>query len=214
MTIDFGNGFVLRRATPDDRGALCRICLRTGDAGEDASAREDDPTLMGQIYAVPYQVLEPDFAFVIEGPAGPAGYLLGTPDTEAFNARLASDWYPRLRETVASVGPDPASWRGSDWARHAIHHADLAVPPALRAFPAHGHIDLLPDARGRGIGQRCVAYLEEVLAAAGADGMFLDVNPHNARAQRFYRAMGFAQCEEPSLPATSVFMAKLFHGRK
>ena len=46
------------------------VCLKTGDAGQDATAREDDPQLLGLIFAIPYQVLEPDFAFVIDGPNG------------------------------------------------------------------------------------------------------------------------------------------------
>jgi len=212
MILDFGGGFTLRRATAEDHLALCVICLRTGDAGGDATGREDDPSLMGQIYAVPYQVLSPEFAFVIQGPAGPVGYLLGTPDTAAFNVRLATEWYPRLRQAVQPADPDPSRWRGSDWARHAIHHADLAVPPALRPFPAHGHIDLLSEARGRGIGQRCMAYLERLLATAGARGMFLDVNPRNEKALSFYRSKGFARCDDPALPVTSVFMTKLLPG--
>ena len=66
---------------------------------------------------MPYQVLEPDFAFVIEGADGVAGYLFGAPDTAAFNAPLAADWYPRLQRRVGDPGPDRARWRGSDWAR-------------------------------------------------------------------------------------------------
>ena len=67
MILDFGDGFFLRQATADDHDALARICLKTGDAGKDATAREDDPGLLGLIYAIPYQVLEPELAFVIEG---------------------------------------------------------------------------------------------------------------------------------------------------
>jgi len=89
MILDFGDGFFLRRATSDDHAAFRAVCLKTGDAGEDATSREDDPGLMGMIYAVPYQVFAPDFAFAIEGPEGVAGYLFGMPDTAAFNAWLA-----------------------------------------------------------------------------------------------------------------------------
>ena len=67
MIVDFGGGFFLRRATSADHPAFCAVCVRTGDAGKDATSREDDPELMGQIYAVPYQVLEPDLAFAIDG---------------------------------------------------------------------------------------------------------------------------------------------------
>lgn len=208
MILDFGGGFFLRRATGADHAALCAVCVGTGDAGRDATAREDDPALMGQIYAVPYQVLEPDLAFAIDSPEGVAGYLFGALDTASFNARLASDWYPALRRRVSDPGPDRSAWRGSDWVRHAIHHPELGIPEALAAYPSHGHIDLLPKARGRGIGRRCMGFLEERLAAAGSTGLFLDVHPRNVEAQRFYAALGYAPVPIPTLSPMSMFMAK------
>ena len=116
MEIDFGDGFFLRRATAADDKAICRVCLLTGDAGQDASAREDDPNLLGQIYCLPYRVQEPDFAFVVDSPDGVCGYLFGAPDTVQFNNRLAGEWYPGLRDGLDDPGPDSAAWRGSDWA--------------------------------------------------------------------------------------------------
>ncbi|MEW9834672.1 GNAT family N-acetyltransferase [Mesorhizobium marinum] len=206
MILDLGGGFVLRHALAADHEALCRVCLMTGDAGADASAREDDPTLMGQIYAVPYQVLEPDLAFVLEGEPGVSGYLFGALDTAAFYARLEADWYPALRRHVRDPGQDRTAWRNSDWARHAIHHPSLDVPDSLADFPSHGHIDLLPEARGRGVGRRCVEFLEGRLAKAGSTGLFLDVHPRNRGAQRFYAALGYRPVAGGA--GTSMFMAK------
>jgi ribosomal protein S18 acetylase RimI-like enzyme len=208
MIIDFGGGFFLRHATADDHPALCSVCLKTGDAGKDATWQEDDPALLGQIYAVPYQVLEPNLAFAVDSADGVAGYLFGVLDTNSFNARLARDWYPALRQRVADPGPDQSAWRNSDWVRHAIHHPDFGIPKALKAFPSHGHIDLLPQARGRGIGRRCIDFLEGQLAGAGSPGLFLDVHPSNARAQRFYEALGYQPVLMPANSATSMLLAK------
>lgn len=210
MSLDFGGGFSLRQATADDHEAFCAVCLKTGDAGKDATEREDDPDLMGLIYAVPYQVLEPDFAFAIEGPAGVAGYLFGVPDTAAFNARLAAKWYPALRARIGDPGADQGRCRGSDWARRMIHHPDLAIPQALHPYPSHGHIDLMPEARGRGIGRRCMAFLQSRLAAAGSTGMYLDVHPMNTPAQAFYRTLGFEMLRDEGLPKSSAFMVRRF----
>lgn len=210
MILDFGDGFFLRRATSDDHAAFCGVCLTTGDAGRDAASREDDPDLMGMIYAVPYQVFAPDFAFAIEGPEGVAGYLFGMPDTVNFNAWLADEWYPKLRLRISDPGPDETLWRGSDWARRIVHHPDLSIPPALRPFPSHGHIDLLPQARGRGIGSACMRFLQARLMEAGSGGMYLDVHPRNLKAQAFYRSLGFDVVCGEGLPQTSVFMAKRF----
>jgi len=206
--LDLGGGFFLRRADASDQAALCRVCLKTGAAGQDATGREDAPELLGLVYAVPYQVLEPKHAFAIEGEGSVVGYLFGAPDTSAFNVALARVWYPLLQRRVRDPGPDPARWRGSDWLRRTIHHPFLDIPEALIPFPSHGHIDLLPETRGRGIGRRCMQFLEARMKAAGSSGIFLDVNPANLPAQRFYRSLGYLPLAAEGLPLTSVFMVK------
>jgi len=208
MILDFDGGFFLRHAAPADHAALCHVCLRTGAAGQDATWREDDPELMGLIYAVPYQVLEPDFAFVIEGRKGVAGYLFGVLDTGAFNLRVAADWYPSLRRRITDPGADRSRWQGSDWARRMVHHPRLELPAALAPFPSHGHVDLLPEARGRGIGKSCMAFLEGRLAAAGSGGIFLEVDPANSHALRFYDSLGYRTVPGVPIADASVFVAK------
>lgn len=206
MMLELTDGFFLRRATVEDHPALARVCLETGDAGKDATGIEDDPTLLGLIYAVPYQVLEPDLAFVIGGPSGVSGYLFGAVDTAAFNARLASEWYPTLQRRT--IDPGPTKWRGSDWARRLIHHPDFTVCTSLSAYPSHGHIDLLPPARGKGIGRLAMAFLERTLAAAGSPGLHLQVNPMNGKAIGFYRTLGYRVLRDPDLPRDYVYAAK------
>ena len=77
----------------------------------------------------------------------------------------------------------------------------------LAAYPSHGHIDLLPQARGRGIGRRCMSFLERQLAAAGSTGLVLGVDPRNTEAQGFYAAIGYERVSTPDSAAT-VYMAK------
>ncbi len=192
MVLDFGDGFFLRRATDDDDAAICRVCLLTGDAGQDASDREDDHDLLGQIYCLPYRVLEPDFAFVVDSPEGVCGYLFGAPDTVSLNARLETEWYPDLRRRLHDPGPDQRTWRGSDWARYMIHHPEPIDPHITATFPSHGHIDLLAQARGRGIGRQAMTLLMQRLSTTGSEGLFLDVDPRNHGARKFYRRLGFS----------------------
>ena len=210
MELDFGGGYALRRATVEDRQALEMVCLKTGDSGADATEREDDPRLLGLIYAVPYRVHAPDFAFVVEGPTGVCGYILGTPETAGFNETLRTNWFPPIAAHLEDPGPDESTWSGSDWARRAIHHPDLSYPPVLHPWPAHGHIDLLPEAQGKRIGQRAMTMLFERLASAGAPGMHLGVSPDNPGAQAFYRKLGFETLDDPSLPEHTVFMVRNF----
>jgi GNAT superfamily N-acetyltransferase len=141
-----------------------------------------------------------------------AGYLFGALDTKSFSARLAATWYPALQQRVNDPGPDRSAWRNSDWVRYRIHYPNFDIPDALNAFPSHGHIDLLPQARGRGIGGRCMDFLERRLALAGSTGLFLDVHPRNSGAQRFYETLGYERVSIPTNSDTSVCMVKRLVG--
>lgn len=212
MRVDLGNGFLLRPAKAADHAALEHVCLKTGDSGADATAREDDPRLLGLIYAVPYAVFAPEFSFVVEANATAqvCGYVLGAPDTAAFYDRLLAEWFPALQAEIVDPGADEESWQGSDWARRAIHHPELVNPPALADYPAHGHIDLLEIARGRGVGRKALEHLMGALRAAGAPGMHLQVSPKNRDALAFYRRLGFEALSDATLPRHTVFMAQRF----
>lgn len=205
ITID--EEFAIRRATADDHDALKHVCLLTGDAGRDASDREDDPDLLGLLYTVPYQVYEPDFAFVIENRDGVCGYVLGAPDTERFMRHMNEDWLPPLQRRHADPGSDRTKWAGSDWVRYAIHHPPEALDPELAPYPAHGHIDLLPVAQGKGVGKRAMQHLINLLRETGAPGMHLAVSPRNERALRFYAKLGFEVLDPPGIKADTVYVA-------
>jgi ribosomal protein S18 acetylase RimI-like enzyme len=202
--------FRLRHATVDDLPALYRVCLLTGDAGKDATHLQDDPDLLGEVFVGPYVILEPALAFTLEGGGRPAGYVLGALDTENFNRRLKSEWLPRLRRLHADPGDDSAQWRGSDWVRHAVHHPFLDVPPALKPYPSHAHVDLLAEARGYGIGRHLMQSMMEELARLGSRGVHLQVHPKNTAAQAFYSNLGFTSLSSSDLPSDTMFMGYRF----
>jgi ribosomal protein S18 acetylase RimI-like enzyme len=181
----------IRQATAADHAALSMVCLKTGDSGADATDREDDPRLLGLVYALPYQVGAPEFAFVTEDDDGVCGYVLGALDTRAFHRFLTEEWFPVVGAGLRDPGPDEGLWRGSDWLRRAILEPEGLPPVDLGLYPAHGHIDLLPRAQGRGAGARAMAHLMGRLARAGAAGMHLGVSDVNARALGFYAHLGF-----------------------
>lgn len=193
---DLPPGFRVRAATAQDHPALKEICLRTGDSGRDATALQDDPEILGLVYAVPYQVFAPGFAFLLEDQAGPCGYVLGVADTPAFQSWLDRVWYPPLRARLRNPGPDEALWQGSDWVRWRVFAALVPPPVDLTRYPSHGHIDLLPRAQGRGLGAALMDRLTTALAQAGSPGLFLEVGPANLRAQAFYGRIGFHRLAE------------------
>lgn len=183
----------IRPARIVDHADLMEVCLKTGDSGQDATGKEDDPQLLGLVYAVPYQVGAPEFAFVLEDEAGVCGYVLGAADTKTFHEFLVKEWFPSVGHDLHDPGPDESRWRGSDWLRRAILHPDDLPPVDLVLYPAHGHIDLLPRAQGRGAGGRAMRLLMDALSQAGAAGMHLGVSDRNTKALEFYAHLGFRE---------------------
>jgi len=208
MEIRLGDGVSLHRAAPTDRAALEHVCLATGNSGWDASESEDDPTLLGQIFAVPYLVFAPEFAFVARRGGKVRGYAFGVPETDVFEAWLHGVWFSELRERLIDPGPDPCNWKGSDWARRHIHNPPKLALPALADFPAHGHFDLMPDIRGRGVGGRMLTMVTTELSQAGVCGMHLDVSPENSAAQSFYAKQGFRPLDPPIPGEERLFLVK------
>jgi ribosomal protein S18 acetylase RimI-like enzyme len=183
-------GLHIRKATVADTEALFDICLKTADAGADATGLYSDARLPGYIWAVPYGVLEPDFAFVLAD-AGevPLGYVVGAPDSLGFAARLEGEWWPQVREETARLVPGSAA---DEVALAHIAHPPRPDDEALMAeYPAHLHINLLPGAQSSGWGRRLIEAEIQALRAHGSPGVHLGVSPRNLRAQGFYSHVGF-----------------------
>jgi ribosomal protein S18 acetylase RimI-like enzyme len=188
----------VRPYRPDDLPALYEICLRTGAAGEDAggSYPESDHDLLGAIFAAPYAVLEPELAFVVDDGHGQAvGYVLGTGDTAGFANRFREEWLP----TVAERFPAPAGEPGtpSEVMAELLHHPERIVLPELAAYPAHLHIDVLPDFQRGGHGRALMTAFLGALADRGVPAVHLGMLTTNVRARAFYDRLGFHEIPVP-----------------
>lgn len=181
-------GLEIRRATPGDRAAVVEICLKTAAAGADGTGSYTLPWLPGQLWAAPYLDLEPGLAFVLAEGAEVAGYVVGAGDTRQFEDRLDRDWLPPIRERLdgfVPVTPEDARLVGR------IREVERVDPAIAAGHPAHLHINLLPQAQGRGHGRRMIATELAALAAAGAAGVHLGVSLGNGKAAAFYEKLGF-----------------------
>lgn len=190
---------LIRPYRPSDLGALYRICLLTGDDGQDATSLYQDPSLPGHFFAAPYGLFEPSLAFVAEDTAGVGGYILGALDTQAFEERLERTWWPHLRarypDPPASVPEEQLT--PDQHLAHMIHHR-WRTPERLAArYPSHLHIDLLPRLQARGLGRQMIKTLIAALRDQGSPGVHLHVPRGNQHAPGFYRRVGFTE-----LPAT------------
>jgi ribosomal protein S18 acetylase RimI-like enzyme len=179
---------LIRPYREGDLAALYDICVRTGDAGGDASGLVGDPDLYGHVYAGPYAAFAPELAFVVEDDDGVGGYVLGALDTVAFADRCEREWWPPLRDRY----PEGSGARKLDELLIAlIHHPPRRDPAVLAEFPSHLHIDLLPRLQGQGWGRRLLSSLEDALRAQGSTGLHFGVGATNSNALGFYRRLGY-----------------------
>ncbi|MFD5226558.1 GNAT family N-acetyltransferase [Microbacterium sp. NPDC058342] len=192
----------IRPYRPSDREAVYDVCLRTADVGRDATGILADDRLWGDLFAAPYVQRHPDLAWVVESADGRTiGYVVGTDDTDAFEAWFRDEWWPAVGDRYRlSGGSEPsrqdaliglASRRGPGLTRHSADH------------PAHLHIDLLPETQGQGLGRRLIETLFDELRRRGVRGLHLSMNSANAAAGAFYERVGMSLLE--TTPDTTTY---------
>jgi ribosomal protein S18 acetylase RimI-like enzyme len=184
----------IRRAEPGDADALFEICLLTADSGVDASALYSNRKLPGYIWAAAYGALEPDFALILSDGDRALGYVIGAPDTAAFEDRLARQWWPQVRANLEGFQPVTVH---DEMALQRINTPPRHDAEQLVDYPAHLHINILPEAQSAGLGHRMIETELDAFRRAGAKGVQLGVSPTNIRAKGFYEHLGFSDISKP-----------------
>lgn len=111
----------------------------------------------------------------------------------AFWARTEAEWFPVLRERYPLPETEDRS-PGAEM-RRSIHRG-IQVDEALAEYPAHLHIDLLPQAIGGGHGRGLMEGFLNRLRELGVPAVHLGVSRKNQRAIGFYGHMGLEQIAE------------------
>lgn len=188
-----------------DEPALAEICLKTADAGADATGVFADDDLWAEIFVLPYVARHPDLGFVVEADDGRVvGYVVGTPDTHAFEDWFATQWWPRFADRWPR--PQTETTRQDGTLVYAYGRRAGAEPYG-DTHPAHLHIDLLPEAQGQGWGRRLIETLLGALRERGVPGLHLVASSDNTGALAFYPRLGFRPV--PSHDGVQAFVIDL-----
>jgi ribosomal protein S18 acetylase RimI-like enzyme len=183
----------IRNVRAGDERGLAEVCVRTADAGGDATGLIDD-RIWAEVFVLPYAMRHPEFAFVVADGDRLLGYVVGAPDTAAFEAWFRDEWWPE--RGAAWPRPQTRNTRQDKVLDYAYGRAPGAEP-FEEAYPAHLHIDLLPETQGQGWGRRLIEALLDALRAAGIPGVHLVADARNTGALAFYDRLGFARLPSP-----------------
>lgn len=171
------------------------MCVRTADSGGDARGKYDTDRLMGDLFAAPYAFLQPHLAFVLEDHGSVVGYVVGTSDTAAFAAAYRQRWIPTLAGIYQPLQGEPAN--DTEFMLSLHFNPERMIVPALKDYPAHLHIDLLPPYQRRGYGRALMATMMAALHLAGAPAVHVGMLSANTSARVFYDRLGFHEIAVP-----------------
>lgn len=184
----------LRPYRAADREAVYEVCVKTADTGGDATGMLTDDRLWGDIFAIPYVERHPDLAWVIEAADGRVvGYVVATDDTDAFEAWFRDQWWPSVAARHPISGD--AEHARQDALISGAERRGAAREPYVAEYPAHLHIDLLPETQGQGWGRQLMQTLFAELRRRGVPGVHLGVNARNTGAIAFYERLGMQRRE-------------------
>jgi ribosomal protein S18 acetylase RimI-like enzyme len=166
--------------------------------GEPAAWYWRDQVSFADVWTAYYTDREPESAFVAADADSIVGYLLGCVDSaRAPSPRSAIARQIVRRQLLVRSGTARFFWRSIlDSLRHPnVPSGELADP----RWPSHLHMNLLPEARGRGAGRGLMEAWLGRLREVGSPGCHLGTLAENANAIAFFRRTGFVLHGPPVL---------------
>jgi ribosomal protein S18 acetylase RimI-like enzyme len=179
----------VRRYEPTDLGALREICILTGHSGRDARGSMTDTSLLPDVFAEPYVVYDPLLAFVADDDGRAVGYILGTADTVAFADWFRTTWLPLVAPKHAGRPAEITDFESL--ILELMYNPGRMVHDDLAPYPAHLHIDILPEYQGQGLGRKLIDAFRGELVSRGVEKFHLSMDPQNVNARAFYDRIGF-----------------------
>lgn len=178
----------IRKYHSHDIKSLYNICLHTSNKGNDVELLKDEPNLIGDLFITPYVQFETELCFVLTVNDKPCGYIIGTKNTEDFYLKCEKEYFPKLRKKYEHLPKDKNS-------RYAVLKRVIQIghKPKDRfdLFPAHLHINILPIAKGQGMGRKLMGEFMNKLIDLNLSGLHLEVGKTNTNAIQFYKHIGF-----------------------
>jgi GNAT superfamily N-acetyltransferase len=181
----------VRRFAEADRAQLLALSGRAGEGAPTASLWGHEES-EAAVYLTPYLDHEPDSVFVAVVDGEPAGYLAGSLGTAVPSESARMDRAIREHRLFLRRGPALFFARSLlDMAGAALRRQPTAGELDDPRWPAHLHINLVPQARGTGAAAALMERWFDRLRDTDTPGCYLQTLVENARAVRFFERTGF-----------------------
>ena len=136
------------------------------------------------VYCDYYIENEPENCFVATDENDRAiGYVISTRNFDTFKEKYISDYYSKIKKW---------EYRRRKSALRAIEYQEKYKED----YPAHLHIDILPEYQHMGLGRKLMDALCDNLRQKNVEGVMFTVWHKNIKAIRFYEKYGFKLIEK------------------
>ncbi len=175
-----------------DREDVRYVCINC-DGPSDMSESAEHFIL--STYCDYYIEAEPENCFVAADSSDKAvGYIICSDNFDRFYDTLKKEYIPRIPEEETQL-------------RFYATTSAVFQEKYKNDYPAHFHIDILPEYQRMGIGHKLVDILCEHLKNKNIPGVMLSVSADNLKGDTFYKKYGFTLIE--STPAANVYGIRL-----
>jgi GNAT superfamily N-acetyltransferase len=176
--------FVIEPARRSDRQSIRDICVATCWMGEDRPEALLDEGIWAEYWTRWFTDRQWQHTWIVRGSVSGrvVGYLTGTPDERRFHEYVP--WLvplflaQLLRRRLQGRPVNHAALRT---ALRSMWRGETRIPHALmKRYPATWHVDLLPEACGRGLGSMLLKLFLERMRDLGVSGLHaqpMSINP-------------------------------------
>lgn len=168
----------IRKYEPKDFEGVRFTCLNS--EGEEIKGNFGEFVL--NTFCDYYIEKEPENCFVLDCDGKAVGYIICTEDYDRYKEIFDREYLPLNK----NLGDDLYKWAEESTILQNKHKAD---------YPAHLHIDILPEFHRQGWGGKLLNALFAHLRSKGVKGVMLTTGTDNINAGNFYKKYGFTQIE-------------------
>ena len=166
----------IRNYQTKDKGNLRKICLETSSYPIDT---EEQKKFLFLLYNDYYTEVEPENCFVAADENDEAvGYIICAENFKEYSKIFTKFYLPEIKKiSISHYLTAVAEMTG-----HRVFS---------KKYPAHLHIDILPQCQGQGVGTQLIIALKKHLKSKGINSVMLSCGLNNTGAIKFYGKNNF-----------------------